>query len=275
MAKPIATVEDPIESIEDEDVLLDDEDLEDDVEDVEDDVEEDVEEDADEDDEEADEGDSKELTKKANTEKPLFDKKQQAEVNKLIKARLERQETTLTRDLTKAAGVEITHDEITNAARLWGLLKTNPKLSGDVDALIAVAIEKGDAKAPKTDGSMDAITQRLELKEAILDLKADDATFGKNATKILEWAENEGYEITNAKSLKMAYLAWKGSQGKIADAVQKTTAKRKQETKKALQKRATMQSPKSGTKRASGTDYRRMSDDAVLASEGLSLFTDD
>lgn len=246
-------------------------------EDVEDDVEEDVVDDSE--DEEPEEDEVEEEEEDSSTEEskpqPVFDKKQQAEVNKLIKARLERQETTLVRDLSKAAGVEIAHEELAPATRLWGLLKSNPELSRTIDGVIAEALSKGTAKAPDTkNNTVDAVTQRLELKEAILDLKAADTTFGKNADKIIAWAENEGYEITNGKSLKMAYLAWKGSQGKIAEAIQKSTAKRKQETKKMMQKRATVQSTKSGTNTGK-TDYRRMSDSALLASEGIQLFTDD
>jgi hypothetical protein len=258
---------------EDTDLTDVDEDIDEDAEDVDDEVEDNEEEDVEEDSDNEEESD--EPTEEPDQPQTLFDKNQQAEVNRLIKARLDRQDTKLVRDLSKAAGVEIAHNELTPAARLWGLLKANPELSKSVDGLISEALAKGEAKAPdKADNSVDAVTQRLELKEAILDLKASDSTFSKNAEKILTWAENEGYEIVNGKSLKMAYLAWKGSQGKIAEAIQKSTAKRKQETKKMMQQRATVQSTKAG-KSTGKTDYRRMSDSAVLASEGIKLFTDD
>lgn len=206
----------------------------------------------------------------------VFDKKQQDEINGIIKARLDRQDAKLVKDLSKAAGVDISHDELAPAARLWGLLKSNPNLSKEIDAYIAASISKGEAVAPDAKSSgKDAVTQRLELKEAILDLKAADPTFSKNAEKILTWADNEGYEVTDAKALKLAYLAWKGSQGKVAEAIQKTTAQRKQATKQQLQKRATVQGAKPGATHVNKTDYSKMTDESVLASEGLSLFTKD
>lgn len=263
---------DPVEDIDEElidDTNLEDEGLESGVDDAVDDAEqEDLEE---------------ELEEEESTDEPEdedapveFDKKQQAEVNKLIKARLDRQETKLVKDLSKFSGVELSKEELPPAARLWGLLKANPQLSRDVDSLIGLSITEGNAKAPiSEDNTADAITQRLELKEAILDLRAADPTFSKNADKVLAWAEKEGYEIANAKTLKLAVLAWKGSQGKVTEVVQKATAQRKQEVKKTLQKRATVQSTKTGNTAAAKVDYRKMSDRAVLQTEGLSLFTDD
>lgn len=226
--------------------------------------------------EETDEGEEDESTDESDDAPVVFDKKQQAEVNSIVKTRLDRQEAKLVKDLSKFAGVEITHQEIAPATRLWGLLKANPQLSQEVDAFIASAISEGKATAPDADvNSEKAINQRLELKEAILDLKASDPLFGKNADKILAWAENEGYEVTNAKALKLAVLAWKGSQGKVAEVIQKSTAQRKQATKQQMQKRATVQSTKAGQTRSGKTDYSKMSDEAVIASEGLALFTDD
>lgn len=258
--------DDTLEDAPEEDVDLEDEDVDEELSD-----EETLEDPEEQDDAEEQDDSTEEPTKP----QPLFDKKQQAEVNKIVKERLDRQNSALLRDLSKSAGVEIAHDEVTSATRLWGLLKANPNLSKEVDGLIAFAFQKGSAKAPDApETSVDAITQRLELKEAILDLKASDTLFSKNADGVVAWAENEGYEITNGKSLKLAYLAWKGTQGKLAEAVQKSTAKRKQETKKIMQKRATVQSAKAGV-RTGTSDFRRMTDSAVLASEGLSLFNDD
>ena len=206
----------------------------------------------------------------------VFDKKQQAEVNSIIKTRLERQEAKLVKDLSKAAGVEIVREELAPATRLWGLLKANPELSRDIDVLIAASLAEGKSTAPDAaSNSADAITQRLELKEAILDLKASDTLFQKNADKILTWAENEGYEVNSAKTLKLAVLAWKGSQGKVAEVIQKSTAQRKQTSKQLMQKRATVQSTKAGQVHSGKSDYGKMTDADLLASEGLSLFTPD
>lgn len=258
-----------------EDSNLEDEGLE--TEDVED-VEEDLTEESDAENEEEDTEDEEEdSTDDPDTaEKPAkFDKKQQEKVNRLIQERLDRQEAKMLRDVSSSAGVDLKQDDITNAARLWGLLKSNPKLSKDIDVLISTSLSDGTAIAPTTEDSNDARTQRLELKEAILDLKDADSTFAKNSAKILAWAEKEGYTVKDAKSLKLVYGAWKGTQGKVTEAIQKTTAQRKQEAKKTMQKRATVQTTKSGTTTTAKPDYRKMSDKDVLQSEGLKLFTRD
>ena len=210
----------------------------------------------------------------------LFNEKQQEEVNRIIKARLERHEEKLVNDLvgelTQVAGVEIQYNELSGAAKLWGLLKSNPKLSYAVEGLIQTAFQRGDAAAPELESqSLSSKEQELAFKESVLNLKISDTTFQKNADKILAWADNEGYVVNDDKSLKMAYLAWKGSQGAVAQAVQKATAKRKQETKKVMQQKATVQSTKNGASRSKAPSYGKMSDSAVLANEGLSLFTDD
>lgn len=210
----------------------------------------------------------------------LFDEKQQAEVNRIIKARLERQEeklvSAIVEDLTNVAGTEIAYEELSGAAKLWGLLKTNPQLSYEVEGLIQAAIHGGKAKAPELESqSLSAKEQQLAFKEAVLDLKMTDSTFQKNADKILAWSQKEGFEVKDSKTLNLAYLAWKGSQGAVAQAVQKAAAKRKQETKKAMQQKANVQSTKNGASQSKAPSYVKMSDAAVLANEGLSLFTDD
>ena len=89
-------------------------------------------------------------TEEPTKPQPLFDKKQQAEVNKIVKERLDRQNSALLRDLSKSAGgVEIAHDEVTSATRLWGLLKANPNLSKEVDGLIALAFQKRECKSTR------------------------------------------------------------------------------------------------------------------------------
>lgn len=265
----------PIEGEEDllEDANLETEGLDDDV--VEEVEEETTEEEVENEEEETEEDD--ESTDETDTEeKPAkFDKKQQEKVNRLIQERLDRQDAKMLRDVSSAAGIDLKREDIPQAARLWGLLKSNPKLSKDIDVLISTSLQDGTAVAPATEDSDDSRTQRLELKEAILDLKDADSTFAKNSTKILAWAEKEGFTIKDAKSLKLVYSAWKGTQGKVAEAIQKTTAQRKQEAKKTMQKRATVQTTKSGTTTTAKPDYRKMSDRDVLQSEGLKLFTRD
>jgi len=253
-------------------VNLEDEDLKSDVEDDVTDVTEDVASDN----EETKDTSTDEDLEDSKESPTIFNKKQQDEINKLIKTRLDRQEAKFVKDFTKAAGVELAQNEIPSAARLWGLLKSNPRLSKDVDDVISLALSKGDIKIPvDAENTTDAVTQRLELKEAILDLRASDKLFEKNASKIIAWAENEGYKVSNAQDLKMVFLAWKGAQGKMEEAVQKAQEKRKEDVKKTLQKRAAVQSTKTGTQSKGVLDYANMSDASILASENLKLFIDD
>ena len=207
------------------------------------------------------------------TDRPRFDAKQQKEVDRIIKARLERQETSMLKGLRDVAGTDLEMEEVTSAARLWGLLKTNPELSNVIDRVIDHHLKNGTAKAP-TETVSNSKEAELEVKEAVLDLKLQDKTFLKHSDKILEWAENEGFEINSAKSLKLAYMAWKGSQGKIVEATKKLQEQKRQATKKAVQKKATVQSGKSG-KQKGKLDFTKMNDADILSSEGLSLFVED
>lgn len=208
---------------------------------------------------------------------PLFSKEQQTEVNRIVQSRLDRAEQKLLKDLTNAAGISIEQKEITSAARLWGLLKHNPTLSGKIDQLIADSLRRGEAKPPVLEeNTTEVATKRLAFKESVLDLRQADATFNKNADKILAWADKEGYTVSDAKSLKMAYLAWKGSQDAVKATVQKTVAQKKQQQKQTMQqKAAAVQSPKRGNVATKPVDFRKMTDAQILAAQGLKLFIEE
>lgn len=252
----------------DDDIPLDDEDVED-----EDDVEDDIE-DGDEDTDETDETDDENVDVDDTTESEIkFDAKQQKELNRIIKSRLERHESKLIKSLQDVAGTNLDMNEVSSASRLWGLLKENPELSKAIDQVIDQHLTTGKAKIP-TEKTVSTKEIELDKKEAILDLKISDKLFSKNSDKILNWAEEQGFEVTNKKSLQLAYLAWKGSQGKVIQATQKLNEQKKQATKKAVRQKAAVQSGKS-SKSKGKLDYARLSDSDVLASEGLSLFTED
>ena len=234
---------------------------------------EDSEDEGSEEDEDSEEYEDSETPEEIPETKPVFDKTQQAEVNKIIKARLERQEAKLLNDLKSVAGTDLDATEISSSARLWGLLKANPDLSKAIDQVIDQHMREGKARAPEQ-RNVQSKEVELNRKEAILDLKISDKTFNKNANKILSWADEQGFEVSDPKSLNMAYLAWKGSQGKVLEATRKLQEQRRQSEKKTVRQKASVQSSKSG-KRKAPTDYSKMSDADVLASSGLRLFTDD
>lgn len=209
------------------------------------------------------------------SKRPLFNEHQQKEVNRIVQTRLERQEAKLIKDLSQTAGVALEQQEVPQAAKLWGLLKNNEELSRTIDSVIGDYLASGRAVAPDTtQKSVDTVKQRLVLKEAILDLRAADNTFEKNSDKILAWAENEGFTVNDEKTLSMAYLAWKGSQGAVIDTIQRTKAQRQEQARKTQQRKATVQSSKAGGGKKV-LDYQKMSDKDLLNSAGLSLFNEE
>ncbi len=203
-----------------------------------------------------------------------FDKKQQAKVNEIVQNRLTRAEQKWEKMIQEAAGTELDMEnggEVLSAVRLWGLLKTNPELSRAIDTTIQHYLSNGMAKQPEFKQATTK-EQELELKEAIIDMKLADSTFAKNHTKIMEWAEDQGFVITDKKSLEMAYLAWKGSNARKEAANAQLREQRKSQ-KKGEKKKAVLESGRKRSKKP--VDYRKMTDRDILAYEGLKLFTED
>ena len=250
--------EDDVEDVEDEDV--EDEDVaDDDIEDEDIDTEEEIEE--------------VEDSVDDNDTSVKFDKSQQKALNRIVQQRLDRHEGKLLKEFSDVAGTDLSVDEVGSASRLWGLLKTNPGLSQAIDQVIDQHLRSGKATPPEAKQTSTKEAE-LEIKEAVLDLKLADKNFNKNSDKILKWAEDQGFDVVNKKSLKLAYMAWKGSQAKVVQATQKIQEQKKQATKKAVRQKAAVQGGKS-SKSKGKVNYARLSDSDVLASEGLSLFVDD
>lgn len=254
-----------------EDVIEDDSE---DVEDVEDDVE-DVEDEEGEDESEDDKDDAppKNSSKNKDNKKGVFTKEQQKIVDDIVQSRLERMEKQYMQQAREAAGVEVSRQEVLDALNLWGFLKLNPRLSMDLQSRIDAFIESGDYVAQKRSGR-NSKEDELNKREAVLDLKASDPFFAKHSKKILEWAEDEGFEIYDAKSLRRAYLAYKGSQG-VLDKADEEYHKQRQKSKTDARKRAKVATSKKGGSPKKVQDFKNMSDADILAASGLKLFTDD
>jgi type III secretory pathway component EscV len=185
------------DDVSEKDVNLEDEDLDTGVEDE--DAEDADESDEDEVDEEDEDGDDLSKEKdNTKTEKPLFNKKQQAEVNRLVQNRLAQQEAKFYRELSTAAGIEIPKAEVSSATRLWGLLKANPDLSTQINDEIMKALKEGKAKAP--DALNSPAAKRLELKEATLDLKAEDLRSPSTLTRSWRGRKKRGTKSTAPRS---------------------------------------------------------------------------
>jgi len=252
-----------------EDVIEDDSE---DVKDVEDDVE-DVEDEEGEDESEDDKDDAPpKKSSKDKNDKSVFTKEQQKIVDDIVQSRLERMEKQYMQQVREAAGVEVSRQEVLDALNLWGFLKLNPRLSKDLQSRIDAFIESGNYVAQKRSGR-NSKEDELNKREAVLDLKASDPFFAKHSKKILEWAEDEGFEIYDAKSLKRAYLAYKGSQG-VLDKADEEYHKQRQKSKTDARKRAKVATSKKGGSPKKVQDFKNMSDADILAASGLKLFTD-
>lgn len=244
-----------------------------DVEDVED-VVEDVEDEEGEDESEDDKDDAPpKKSSKDKNDKSVFTKEQQKIVDEIVQSRLDRMEKQYMKQVREAAGVEVSRQEVLDALNLWGFLKLNPRLSKDLQSRIDAFIESGDYVAQKRSGR-NSKEDELNKREAVLDLKASDSFFAKHSKKILEWAEDEGFEIYDAKSLRRAYLAYKGSQG-VLDKADEEYHKQRQKSKADARKRAKVATSKKGGSPKKAQDFKNMSDADILAASGLKLFTDD
>ena len=243
-----------------------------DVEDVED-VVEDVENEEGEDESENDKEDAPPKKSSKNKDnKGVFTKEQQKIVDDIVQSRLNRMEKQYMQQIREAAGVEVSRQEVLDALNLWGFLKLNPRLSRDLQSRIDAFIESGNYVAQKRSGR-NSKEDELNKREAVLDLKASDSFFAKHSKKILEWAEDEGFEIYDAKSLRRAYLAYKGSQG-VLDKADEEYHKQRQKSKTDARKRAKVATSKKGGSPKKAPDFKNMSDADILAASGLKLFTD-
>lgn len=251
-----------LEVEEDVDVETDDEDT---------DVETDEE---DEDDDDSSEDDDEEPSKKKSSKGEVkFTKEQKAVIEDMVQSRLDRAERQLNQRIRGAAGVDVNRQEVMEAANLWGFLKLNPKLSENVQRMIDEYIVKGDYV--KQDKSASSRESELGKREAILDLKAEDPYFARHSKAILEWAEDEDFDIHDAKSLKRAYLAYKGSRKGVLDRADKEHRKKQQDKTPARKQPKVAMTKKGNPGGKRNTDYSKMSDGDLLASMGKSLFTDD
>lgn len=245
--------------------------IEDDSEDVED--VEDVEDEEGEDESEDDKDDAPpKKSSKDKDDKSVFTKEQQKIVDDIVQSRLDRMEKQYIQQAREAAGVEVSRQEVFDALNLWGFLKLNPRLSKDVQSQIDAFIESGKYVAQER-SRRNSKEDELNKREAVLDLKASDSFFAKHSKKILEWAEDEGFEIYDAKSLKRAYLAYKGSQG-VLDKADEEYHKQRQKSKTDARKRAKVATSKKGGSPKKAQDFKKMSDADILAASGLKLFTD-
>lgn len=204
-----------------------------------------------------------------------FNEKQQEQINNIVRARLERAEAKIFRDISNAAGGGLSRNEVFEAAQLWGFLKANPHLSQLVEQTMQQYVAQNQYVQPQIKSDEPTKEEILAVKEHIVTMRASDRTFNDNFNDILKFADDKGIIIRDRETLTLAYLAWKGEKGSLARANEQLREQRKNAQKTQEKKRAKLESGKSKTGNTSRVDYRRMSDRDILASEGLSLFTEE
>lgn len=178
-------------------------------------------------------------------------------------AELERNYQRLERKFTK---VSQRLQEAESAMSVYSFIAQRPELMEQVNQIIQAY---GDT-APMYDNEpqFDPAAERQVMKELLS--KPD---FVKYEEEIAEFAEDNGLAFDSAQAQKQAYLLWRGE-----NADRLVQEARLQTAKKAA--KVQQSKTKAGLQRAGGPgkppqpDYRKMSDDEVLSSMGLSLWTD-
>lgn len=222
---------------------------------------------------------------KVSDEPKLFT---QEDVDKIVVKRAERmarqmaekpeRKAELVESLAEQADVPpLGHDEAVKAVRLWSYLKHNPTISQKIDQLLAAERGAMPQRSPlhqrsRVDAGPDP-EARIELIEVKVELRGTDPVFKKYERSIIDWAEGEGIEIKDARSLKLAYRAWKGEKSALLAA----NAELKGRTKAASDKAnvaAAAGVPRQGGPKPPKQDYTKLSDEEVLAAHGLKLFDD-
>lgn len=211
---------------------------------------------------------------------PEKDKPEPLDTQEWVKRRLARAERAFERKFLEEAasesdGVQLERRELPKAVRLWNVLKHNPDVSRAVDELLRKSGEEGKLKpltAVRPDARINRLESEFDLREAELELKYSDPVYRKYSEEIKDWAEAEGLDITNPKTLRLAVKAWKSdNQGKLLANKPKPKAAPAADPKR---KAAALVGGKSPVK-ATPIDYRKASDADILKSMGISLFTEE
>lgn len=175
---------------------------------------------------------------------------------------LERNYQRLERKFTK---VSQRLQEAESAMHVYDFIAQRPELVEQVNQLIQAY---GDTAPMYGDEQFDPAAERQTMRELLS--KPD---FVKYEDEIAEYADDNGLPFDSAQAQKHAYLLWRGEN--VDRLVQEARLQTAKKAAKVQQSKA-----KAGLQRAGGPgkppqpDYKKMSDDEVLSSMGLSLWTD-
>lgn len=196
-------------------------------------------------------------------------------VDKIVERRLHRDRRAREKEFSQVAGMRLSNEDVKRAARLWGFLAKNPDLNARVHQIFQEYESSGRVRHDSYfDDVLSERERELELREAIIDLRARDKVFRNHETEIMEWAEINGYDIEDERTLRLAVMAWKGENMNrfVSDAQKKAQEKA---IKRAKQKRDAKLLPGKGVRKQQKLDYSKMTPEEILRAEGLSLFISD
>lgn len=196
-------------------------------------------------------------------------------VDKIVERRLHRDRRAREKEFSQVAGMRLSNEDVKKAARLWGFLAKNPDLNARVHQIFQEYESSGRIRHDSYyDDALSERERELELREAIVDLRARDKVFRNHETEIMEWAEINGYDIEDERTLRLAVMAWKGENMNrfVSDAQKKAQEKA---IKRAKQKRDAKLLPGKGVRKQQKLDYSKMTPEEILRAEGLSLFISD
>lgn len=196
-------------------------------------------------------------------------------VDKIVERRLHRDRRAREKEFSQVAGMRLSNEDVKRAARLWGFLAKNPDLNARVHQIFQEYESSGRIRHDSYyDDALSERERELELREAIIDLRARDKVFRNHETEIMEWAEINGYDIEDERTLRLAVMAWKGENMNrfVSDAQKKAQEKA---IKRAKQKRDAKLLPGKGVRKQQKLDYSKMTPEEILRAEGLSLFISD
>mgnify|MGYP001269868515 CR=1 FL=1 len=196
-------------------------------------------------------------------------------VDKIVERRLHRDRRAREKEFSQVAGMRLSNEDVKKAARLWGFLAKNPDLNARVHQIFQEYESSGRIRHDSYyDDALSERERELELREAIIDLRARDKVFRNHETEIMEWAEINGYDIEDERTLRLAVMAWKGENMNrfVSDAQKKAQEKA---IKRAKQKRDAKLLPGKGVRKQQKLDYSKMTPEEILRAEGLSLFISD
>ncbi len=196
-------------------------------------------------------------------------------VDKIVERRLHRDRRAREKEFSQVAGMRLSNEDVKKAARLWGFLAKNPDLNARVHQIFQEYESSGRIRHDSYyDDALSERERELELREAIIDLRARDKVFRNHETEIMEWAEINGYDIEDERTLRLAVMAWKGENMNrfVSDAQKKAQEKA---IKRAKQKHDAKLLPGKGVRKQQKLDYSKMTPEEILRAEGLSLFISD